>query len=150
MENLDNNQIEPNQTHDVADETVVPNGAENRADHENNRIHIVNNSEWTEEQKHALVKIDAEERRRGRGFMRRIKQRWCIAFPNDNRTAQNLTDNAKRFKKEGFGRENNNQDEEVQIQPENIRTGLEWTTEMKVTLVRSQKKSKNIETSSGT
>ena len=136
MENLDNNQIEPNQTHDVADETVVPNGAENRADHENNRIHIVNNSEWTEEQKHALVKIDAEERRRGRGFMRRIKQRWCIAFPNDNRTAQNLTDNAKRFKKEGFGRENNNQDEEVQIQPENIRTGLEWTTEMKVTLVR--------------
>ena len=45
MENLDNNQIEPNQTHDVADETVVPNGAENRADHENNTIYIVNNSE---------------------------------------------------------------------------------------------------------
>ena len=115
MEDLDYNQTQPNQQHDVADDIVVPNGAENRANHDNeNMVHIVNRSEWTEEQKHRIVKIDTEERRRGKGFMRRVKQRWDATYPTDPRTAQNLIDNAKRFKKEGWGAPVNISQDEVE------------------------------------
>ena len=35
--------------------------------------------------------------------MKRIKARWDAEFPDSKRTAQNLIDNAKRFRKEGWG-----------------------------------------------
>ena len=42
MEDLDYNQTQPNQQHDVADDIVVPNCAENRANHDNeNMVHIL-------------------------------------------------------------------------------------------------------------
>ena len=47
--------------------------------------------------------------------MRRIKARWETEYPESRRTAQNLIDNAKRFKNEGERRnieindEDNNQ-----------------------------------------
>ena len=78
------------------------------------------------------------ERRRGKNFMRRVKERWDAEYPGITRTAQNLIDNARRFKKEGWGRpvEIDNRDEvEVQQQMNNNRTSLEWTTEMKIVLV---------------
>ena len=41
MEDFDYNQIQQNQLHDVADDTMMPDGAENRADHDNeNVVHI--------------------------------------------------------------------------------------------------------------
>ena len=44
IEDLDNNQIQPNQPHDVADNKVAQTGAENRANHDNdNIVHIMNN-----------------------------------------------------------------------------------------------------------
>ena len=140
MGDLDYNQTQPNQEHDVADDIVVPNGAENRANHDNeNMVHIVNRREWTEEQNHRIVKIDTEERTKGKGFMRRVKQQWDATYPTDPRTAQNLIDNAKRFKKEGWGTSVNiSQDEvEEQVQPQtdDTRTSLEWTTEMKIVLM---------------
>ena len=68
--------------------------------------------------------------------MRRVKQRWDATYPTDPRTAQNLIDNVKRFKKEGWGTPVNiSQDEvEKQVQPQtdDTRTSLEWTTEMKI------------------
>ena len=77
--------------------------------------------------------------RKGKGFMRRVKQRWDATYPTDPRTAQNLIDNAKRFKKEGWGTPVNiSQDEvEEQVQPQtdDTRTSLEWTTEMKIVLM---------------
>ena len=49
-------------------------GAENRANHDNDDIvHIMNNREWTEEQKRKLVEIDTQERRRGKKFKKRVK-----------------------------------------------------------------------------
>ena len=52
-------------------------GAECRPNHENDDIiHVMNNSEWTEEQKRKLVEIDRQERRRGKNFMERGKTRW--------------------------------------------------------------------------
>ena len=63
----------------------------------------MNNCEWTEEQKHKIVKIDHKERLRGRNFMKGIKSRWDSEFPESRRTAQNLVDNTRRFKKEGWG-----------------------------------------------
>ena len=47
---LDNNQFQPNQPHNVADDTVAQIDAENRANHGNEDIvHIMTNCEWTGE-----------------------------------------------------------------------------------------------------
>ena len=55
------------------------------------------------------------------------------------RTTQNLIDNARRFKKEGWGRqaeiENQNEVEVQQQIGEQNGTSLEWTTEMKIVVV---------------
>ena len=52
---------------DFANNTVVPSGADREANHENNnRLHIMNNREWTDEQKHRIVEIDTHKRRRGK------------------------------------------------------------------------------------
>ena len=120
MEDLDNNQFQPNQPHDVADDTVVLNDAENRPNHDNDDIvHMMNNREWTDEQQHKIVEIDIQERRKGKYFMRRVKERWDAEYPGIVRTAQNLIDNARTFKKEGWGRQaeiENQNDVEVQQQ----------------------------------
>ena len=64
---------------------------------------MMNNHEWTEEQKRKLVEIDRQERRR-KNFMKSVKARWDSEYLESRKTAQNLTDNARRFKKEGWGR----------------------------------------------
>ena len=79
-------------------------GVENRANHGNDdTVHMMNNHEWTEEQKRKLVEIDRQERRR-KNFMKSVNARWDSEYPESRKTAQNLTDNARRFKKEGWGR----------------------------------------------
>ena len=88
MEDLENNQFQPNQPHDITNDTVAQIGAENRANHDNNVIvHIINNREWTEEQKRKLVEIERQEMRKGKNFMKRVKARWDT-----------------EYKKEGWGR----------------------------------------------
>ena len=64
----------------------------------------MNNHELTEEQKHKIVEIDIQEHRRGKNVMKRVKQRWDAEYPGSKRTAQNLIDNARRLKQEGWGR----------------------------------------------
>ena len=55
---------------------------------------------WIMEEKLWIV-VDGEERNKGRGFMRRIKERWDEKYPvRSNVTQQNLMDNARRFKKD--------------------------------------------------
>ena len=64
-------------------------GVENRVNHDNDDIvHIINNSEWTEEQKCKLVEIDRQERRRGKNFMKRVKARWDTGYPASRRPTQ--------------------------------------------------------------
>ena len=48
---------------DIDDDTLVPLGADNQPNLENNRIRIINYREWSEEQKHRIVEIDHQERR---------------------------------------------------------------------------------------
>ena len=44
MEDLDNNQFQPNVLHDIADDTVAQTGVENRANHVNDdEVHMANN-----------------------------------------------------------------------------------------------------------
>ena len=76
MGDIDQNQFQPQQTHDVANETVVEKvDAENIASQlHNNDIHIVNKGEWTNEEKLKIVQINREERERGKNFMKRIKR----------------------------------------------------------------------------
>ena len=125
MEDIDNNQFQPNQLHDIADDTVVQLGAEKRTNHDNDDIvHIINNREWNEEQKRKLVVIDRPERRRRKNFMKIVKARWDTEYSASRKTARNLIDNRRRFKKEGWGRptELENRDEtEVQQQTQVIR-----------------------------
>ena len=85
-----------------------------------------------------IVEIDEEERKRGRNFMRRIKARWEAEYPESRRTARTLIDNAKRFKKEGWGRNieiNSEDNNQVIIEVTQERRQLEWSTEMRVKLV---------------
>ena len=76
MGDIDQNQFQPQQTHDVANETVVEKvDAENIASQShNNDVHIMNKGEWTNEEKLKIVQINREERERGKNFMKRIKR----------------------------------------------------------------------------
>ena len=76
MGDIDQNQFQPQQTHDVANETVVEKvDAENIASQlHNNDVHIVSKGEWTNEEKLKIVQINREERERGKNFMKRIKR----------------------------------------------------------------------------
>ena len=47
-----------------------------------------------------LLKIDREERSKGRGFMKRMKERWDEKYPGLPVTAQCLRDNAARISKD--------------------------------------------------
>ena len=98
MGDLDDIQFHPI-LRDIADDIVVPLGADNQANLESNRIRIMNNCEWPEEQKHRTVEIDYQKRRKGKNFMKRIKRRRDLEFLESKRTAQNLVYNARRFKK---------------------------------------------------
>ena len=103
-------------------------------------IIITNNREWSEEQKHRIVEIDHHERRKRKNFMKLIKTRWDLGFPESRRTAQNLVDNAKRFKKEGWGNIGEQEEPIVeQTTPENNSKQLNWTTEMKIDVVTMDK-----------
>ena len=123
--------------HDFAHNTVVPIGTGSEANHLNNtRERLMNNREWTDEQKHWIVDVDAFERSKGKHFMKRWKSRWDNERPESNRTAQNLIDNAKRFEKESWGNcvEQCAAATQVANQTGEFRKHLEWTTEMKTSL----------------
>lgn len=106
------------------------------------------NSVWTFEEKVRLVQIDIEERERGYGFMRRVKERWESEYPiRGDITKQNLRDNASRFKKEpkiiteieswrngDEGRRE--QRNRAPVENGNESHQEEWVTEMKVRLVQ--------------
>ena len=48
-----------------------------------------------------LVKIDDEERSKGKGFMKRVKETWDLEFPEQaSASIQNLRNNASRFQKQ--------------------------------------------------
>ena len=50
--------------------------------------------EWTLEMKVSLIKIDVQERKKGRGFMQRIKEVSDERYSGKPMTAQCLRDNA--------------------------------------------------------
>ena len=57
--------------------------------------------EWSTEIKVKLVMIDEEKHAKGRGFMKRVKERWDMKYPEyQGASWQKLKDNAARFKKE--------------------------------------------------
>ena len=74
MGDLDDINIQPI-LQDIDGDTVVPLGADNQANLQNNKIGITNNREWSEEQKQRIVEIDHQERRKEMNFMKHIKTR---------------------------------------------------------------------------
>ena len=135
MGDLDDIQFQPI-SQDIADDTVAPLYADNQANLENNRVRIRNNREWSEEQKHRIVEIEHQDRKKGKNFMKYIKRRWDLEFPESKRTAQNLFENAKRFKEEGW-RNIAKLEEPMaeQAPPKNSNKQFNWTTKMKIDVV---------------
>ena len=86
---------------DIADDAVIPLGADNQANVESNRMRITNNRKWSKKRKHRIIDIDHQKRWKGKNFTKCIKRRWDLEFAESKRNAQNLVDNASRFKKEG-------------------------------------------------
>ena len=59
------------------------------------------NTEWNTEIKICLIIIDEEEGQKGRGFMKRVKERWDAKHSEHATTImQKLRDNASSFKKD--------------------------------------------------
>ena len=75
---------------------MVPLGANNQANLDNNRVRITNNHESSDEQKHRIMDIDHQERRKGKNFMKSVKRRWDLEFPESKRTTQNLVDEIQK------------------------------------------------------
>ena len=64
-------------------------------------IHAQKNIDWSTEMRMKLVKIDDEERSKGRGFIKRVKERWDLGFLEQTSfSIHNRRDNAFRFQKE--------------------------------------------------
>ena len=82
---------EPKTTNKIQQEMVDQNRNTNNANA------AKTNNEWTNEMKLELLKIDREERSKGRGFMKRMKERWDEKYPGLLVTAQCLRDNAARI-----------------------------------------------------
>ena len=85
---------EPNTISEIQQEMVD----ENR--NTNNASAAKTNNEWTNEMKLELLKIDREERSKGRGFMKQMKERWDEKYPGLPVIAQCLRDNAARISKD--------------------------------------------------
>ena len=124
-----NNQFQPTTLCGDANVTVAQQAANRAGRTEHNHVHTMNNREWTDEEKIRIVCINLEERQKGKGFMKRIKDQWDGEFPEKKRTAQNMVDNASRFEKEGWG------GEIVWNQTTKIQKNTEWSTEMKISLI---------------
>ena len=73
--------------------------------------------------------------------MKLIKARWDLEFPESRRTAQNLVDNAKIVKNEGWANIIGEQEQPIveRTTPENNSMQLNWTTEMKTDVVTMDK-----------
>ena len=57
--------------------------------------------EWTTEIKIVLVILDEDKHAKGKGFKKRVKDRWDIKYPEyESASWQKLRDNAARFKKD--------------------------------------------------
>ena len=115
----------------VAQETCV----DDNGDHGENSVRKRNFSGWTKNEKTRIKQIDIDERQKGPDFMKRIEERWDAEFPSRRRiTAQNLCDNARRFRKNLETQavpQVANDSRESSTKEKN----LQWTTEMKVKLV---------------
>ena len=87
MRDIDQNQFQPQQTHDVANETVAEQAdAESIASQLHNiNVHIMNKEGWTNEEKLKIVQINREESQKGKNFMKRIKRRWDNKFAQKKR-----------------------------------------------------------------
>ena len=84
---------EPNTTYEIQQEMVDQNSNTNNANT------AKTNSEWTNEMKLELFKIDREERSKARGFMERMKERWDEKYPGLPVTVRCLRDIAARISK---------------------------------------------------
>ena len=101
-------------------------------------------SVYIDEEKEWLVKTDEEERDRGRGFMKRIKERWDAKYPNRNHVStQNLRDNLVRYRME-MNESNTTNEIQQEMVDQNLntnntnadKTNNKWTNEMKLELLK--------------
>ena len=97
MEDLDNYQFREERVRRVAGRAIIEIYSNTAGSDESVRSkHFL--SVYIDQEKEWLVKTDEEERDRGRGFMKHIKEKWDAKYPNRHYVStQNLRDNAVRF-----------------------------------------------------
>ena len=81
---MGDNQFQTQQTYDVANETVAQQvDSQNLASqlHKNN-VHIMKKGEQTYKEKIEIVKINREERQKGKNFMKRVNNDGPLNFRN--------------------------------------------------------------------
>ena len=138
MGDLDYNQFQPNNetnnTNGALQRTNVARQDQADSNEEAHRRHYL--STYTDDEKRWLVKVEEEERRRGSGFMERLKRRWDEKYPEKrNMSKQNLKDNAVRFKREININIEATQDN-INGSDNTSTSNAEWTNEMKINLLR--------------
>ena len=144
MGDLDYNQFQPNNGTNTSRALQRTNVARQYQAVSNEEAHERHHSStYTDDEKRWLVKADEVERRRGKGFMDRLKKRWDEQYPEKrNRSKQNLRDNAVRFKR---GMNINIQESQNNTSTrDNTSTGhFEWTNEMKINLLRIEEQERS-------
>ena len=101
-------------------------------------------SVYTDEEKQWLVKTDKEERGRGRGFMKHIKEKWDAKYHNcTNVSIQNLRDTAGRFRMEMNKPTTTNEIQQEMVDQNHntnnanaAKTNNEWINKMKLELLK--------------
>ena len=145
MGNLDYNQFQPNNetnnTNGALQRTNVARQDQADSNEEAHRRHYL--STYTDDEKRWLVKVEEEERRRGSGFMERLKRRWDEKYPEKrNMSKQNLKDNAVRFKREININIEATQDN-INGSDNTSTSNAEWTNEMKINLLRIEEQERS-------
>ena len=101
-------------------------------------------SVYIDEEKEWVVKTDKQKRDRGRGFMKRIKEKWDVKYLNRNNVSTlNLRDNAVRLKMEMNKPNTTNEIQQKMVDQNHNRnnanagkTNNERTNEMKLELLK--------------
>ena len=145
MGDLDYNQFQPNNetnnTNGALQRTNVARQDQADSNEEAHRRHYL--STYTDDEKRWLVKVEEEERRRGKGFMERLKRRWDEKYPEKrNMSKQNLRDNAVRFKREININIEATQDN-INGSDNTSTSNAKWANERKINLLRIEEQERS-------
>ena len=98
-QNLRDNALRIKQQIHVSDNSIPESDVQTITEQETT-MHFPASRKWTNDMKINLLKIHHRETKKGRGFMRRMKEAWDTVYDDMPISAQTLRDNTARFQKD--------------------------------------------------